>query len=145
MKNIILPGILMIHFFVANAQTTKTPSIEDCYSMAKNNYPLIKQLELITKTKEYSVDNATRGYLPQFNIYAQASYQSAVTEIPFKIPGFPISSLNKDQYKFYGEVNQSLTDAVFIKQQKRVSFRYQSLIGMSQGKMLKSINFIRKG
>jgi len=38
--------------------------ITDVYQQAQKNYPLIKQRDLITKTKEYSISNAAKGYLP---------------------------------------------------------------------------------
>jgi len=104
----------------AKTQTTKAITLEECYTLSKQNYPLVKQRDLILKSKEYSVENATKGYLPQLAINGQATYQSQVTSIPIKLPGVDIPSLSKDQYKIYGEINQSLYDGGMIKQQKRV-------------------------
>ena len=64
------------------------------------------------------MENASKGFLPQLNFAGQATYQSAVTELPIRIPGVSIPQLSRDQYKIYGEVNQPLTDAITIKQQK---------------------------
>ena len=50
------------------AQTANTISIEECYKLAQTNFPLVKQMALIDKTKEYSISNAAKGYLPQFSI-----------------------------------------------------------------------------
>ncbi|MDZ7647775.1 MAG: hypothetical protein U5K54_11655 [Cytophagales bacterium] len=36
-------------------------TLEDCYERARQNYPLIKQKELIAKSKEFSVDNVKSG------------------------------------------------------------------------------------
>lgn len=102
------------------SQTTSSLALEDCYKLAKQNYPLVKQRELIEKSKDYSVQNAGKGYFPQLNINGQASYQSAVTQIPFQIPGMNIPSLSKDQYKLYGEINQPLYDGGLIKAQKLI-------------------------
>jgi outer membrane protein TolC len=95
-------------------------SIDSCYVYAKTNYPLIKQQELILKTKEYTLDNATKGYLPQIGINGQATYQSDVTQIPVSLPGMNVPTLSKDQYKIYGEINQPLTDVLVINQQKKL-------------------------
>lgn len=103
-----------------NAQSQKPLNLEDCYSLSKQNYPLIKQRELIQKSKEYSVQNASRSYLPQIAINGQATYQSDVTSLPIKLPGVEVPSLNKDQYKIYAEVNQTLYDGGMIQQQKRL-------------------------
>jgi outer membrane protein TolC len=100
------------------AQTIQSLSIEDCYNLARQHYPLLKQLDLIAKTEAYSVGNAAKGYLPQLNISGQASYQSAVTNIPIRIPGMELPQMSKDQYKLYGEVTQLLFDGGQIKQQK---------------------------
>lgn len=116
MKKFIL-GCLMAITFSSQAQTLR---IEDCYTLAKQNYPQAKQRNLIKKSGAYSIDNITTGYLPQINIAGQASYQSAVTEVPIKVPGIDIPSLSKDQYKLYGEVNQVLFDGGVIKQQKKI-------------------------
>lgn len=42
-------------------------TIEECYRKAQANYPLIKQYDLIEKSREYSVSNANKGYLPQIS------------------------------------------------------------------------------
>jgi outer membrane protein TolC len=103
---------------MGNGQPAQTLSIEDCYNLSKQNYPLVKQRELLMKSKEYTVDNLSKGYLPQVGIFGQASYQSAVTELPIKLPGVTVPSLSKDQYKLYAEVNQVLFDGGIVKQQK---------------------------
>ncbi|MDR0830820.1 MAG: TolC family protein [Prevotellaceae bacterium] len=106
-----------------NAQTLK---IADCYTLAKTNYPLVKQYALIEKTKEFSIENAQKAYLPQFGIYGQATYQSEVTKIPIDLSALQpilgenapnIPELSKEQYKLYGEVAYSLTGLVTNKNQ----------------------------
>jgi outer membrane protein TolC len=95
-------------------------TLEDCYQLATQNYPEIKQHDLIKKTAAYNIENIQKGYLPQFSINGQASYQSAVTTIPIKIPGTNIPTLSKDQYKLYGELDQTLYDGGEIKQNKNL-------------------------
>lgn len=101
------------------AQSNNTLTIEDCYQLATKNFPLVKQMALIEKTKQYSLENASKGYLPQLSINGQGTYQSEVTEV--KIPNVTTTSLSKDQYKIYGEVYQSLIDGANIKQQKELT------------------------
>ena len=102
------------------AQSNRTLTIEECYQLAMQNYPLVKQRELIAKSKEYSVKNIANGFLPQINFAGQASYQSAVTKIPIKIPGMDVPEISKDQYKIYGEASQWLYDGGLIKEQKKL-------------------------
>lgn len=107
---------LLFKISLSYGQVQKILTIEECYTLAKNNYPLIKQQSLLEKSKQYSIDNANKGFLPQINIYGQATYQSEVTEI--KIPNVNTPTLSKDQYKIYAEAYQPLTDGGAIKSQK---------------------------
>jgi len=93
-------------------------TLDRCLAMAKQHYPLIKQYTLIEKTKGYSVANARKGYLPQFNIAGQATYQSDVTQIPISLPNVDIPVISKDQYRLYGEVSESITDLFTVKDQE---------------------------
>jgi outer membrane protein TolC len=116
MKRILFLFLAATISLLMHAQTSLHLTIEECYTLARQNYPLVKQQELIVKTKDYSVENASKGYLPQLNIGGQASYQSAVTEIPIKLPN--VTTISKDQYKLYGELNQTVYDGGIIKTQK---------------------------
>jgi len=88
--------------------------------MAKRNFPLINQLGLLQQSKDFSIDNANKAYLPQVSINGSATYQSDVTKVPIAIPSMSIPSLSKDQYKAYAEVNQALTDMFLVKDQHRL-------------------------
>lgn len=94
-------------------------TLAECYTLAEQHYPMLKQRDLISKSSEYTLENLSKGYLPQLSINGQATYQSAVTQIPIHLPGVEIPTLNKDQYKLYGELNQSLYDGGVIRQQKQ--------------------------
>jgi len=119
MKLIFLTAFIWSALIKADAQLTRPLTIEDCYTLAHQNYPLIKKKEFISKSKEYSIENASKGYLPQLSINGQATYQSDVTEIPIKIPNTIIPTISKDQYKIYTEVNQTIFDGGIIKTKKR--------------------------
>ncbi|HEY5461969.1 MAG TPA: TolC family protein [Hanamia sp.] len=107
--------------FKLRAQQTETLSIEEVYQLARKNYPLIKQRDLIDKTKDYSVSNAAKGYLPVFSVNGQATYQSAVTNFPFQVPGIKIPQFSKDQYKFYAEADQVIYDGGVITNQRQTA------------------------
>lgn len=96
---------------IQNSQLT----LEQCYELARNNYPLIVQKELIIQSKDFTIANAHAGNMPQVAIYGQATYQSAVTRVPIDNPAFPITPLSKDQYKIYAEVTQNIYDGGAIK------------------------------
>lgn len=108
--------ILSFTFGILQAQTKL--NIDQCYDLAKKNYPLVKQMELISKTSEFNIQNASRAYLPQFSLNGQATYQSDVTGLPIPIPNY--ESMSKDQYKFYADVSQVVYEGGLISQQKKI-------------------------
>jgi outer membrane protein TolC len=95
-------------------------TIGDCQIRVRENYPLIKKYNWIEQSKEYTLANVTKGYLPQFQINARASYQSEVTSIPLSLPGIAIPKIKKDQYQASVEANQLLWDGGMIRAQRGV-------------------------
>lgn len=91
----------------AYTQSYTLPVIE---SLAIQNYPLIKQSDLLNKTALLSVENIQRALYPQITINGQASYQTDVTSIQIPIPGFSSSALSKDQYRATIDVQQNIYD-----------------------------------
>jgi outer membrane protein TolC len=116
-KKILAVFSLMTCSLILNAQSNAI-SLDSCYALAKKNYPLVKRYEFIAKSKEYSLENIAKGFLPRINLNGQASYQSDVTQLPKVIPGVPV--LTKDQYKFYADLNQPIYDGGVIKAQKKM-------------------------
>ena len=114
----ILKYFLLLLFFSGNAQTL---TLEECYNLAKQNYPLIKRHDLIAKTKEYNLQNAAKGWLPQIQIVGQATYQNDVIQFPIQLPNMTIEPLSKDQYKVYADVQQNIYDGGMIANQKKMA------------------------
>lgn len=96
-------------------------TLEECQRKTRDNYPLVRQYGLIEKTKEYNLDNASKGYLPQLALSAKATYQSDVTEIPIQIPGVNVKGQPKDQYQVMLEIRQNLWDGGEIRSQKEIT------------------------
>lgn len=94
-------------------------TLEECQQKAQENYPLVRQYGLVEKTKEYNLENAGKGYLPQLALSAKASYQSEVTELPVSIPGVNIKGMPKDQYQVLLELQQKIWDGGGIRMQKK--------------------------
>lgn len=101
--------------------SAQTLTLDQCYTLARARYPVVKQLALIEKTRDYTVSNAAKGTLPQLSVGGQATYQSAVTGLPIEIPNMKIPTVSKDQYKVFGEVSQSLTDGPIVSRQKELA------------------------
>jgi outer membrane protein TolC len=104
----------------AIGQTPSFIDIDQAWRLAEKNYPLTARRQLLQKTKDYTVENAAKAWLPQLTVNGQATLQSDVTNFPFKIPiaGFTLPTYSKDQYKLYGEVDQNLYDGGLIHTQR---------------------------
>ena len=117
-KYILLFLILFCRFTFSQIPDTLTLDI--CQKKALENYPLIKQKDLISKTSELKLINIAKVYLPQLNLNGQATYQSEVTELPIVIPHVTIPTLDKDQYKAELDVNENIYDGGQSAKQKKL-------------------------
>jgi len=98
-------------------------NLEKAYKLARENYPLIKQKDLIARSSFLTIENIRTAFLPQLSVSGQASYQSDVTTISIPIAGFKYSPLSKDQYKVWGDLNQLIYDGGIVKTQKAIQER----------------------
>lgn len=119
MKRLFLSVLLMA--VISSIGVSQNLTLDRCHELARQNFPLIKQKGLLIKSKDYNVANAHSGFLPQFSIVGQATYQSDVTRVPISLPGVEIQPLSKDQYRVYGEVSQALYDGGAVKQQSAIA------------------------
>ncbi len=112
--------LLAPYYAPVHAQTLQL-GIDSCYSMARENYPLIKKQDLISKSSRYSIANASKIYLPQLTVNGQATYQSqtiSFSEALPSIPGISFPTMDKDQYKIQAELSQAIYDGGITKHQK---------------------------
>lgn len=122
MKKIMISLALIILSSGSWAQT-----LEECQQAAEKNYPLIKQYGLIAKTKQLTVKNIQKGWLPQVTASAQATYQSAVTAWPesmqsiYQQMGLNMKGLRKDQYKIGVDLQQTIYDGGAISSQRNIA------------------------
>jgi outer membrane protein TolC len=107
---------MALHLNGLEAQTPIT--LDSCYALARQNYPLVRQLDLIESCVRYTIENASMGYYPQLSINGQATYQSDVTQVPVSLPNVPV--ISKDQYKLYADLNQTVYDGGTVKLQKEM-------------------------
>lgn len=114
--------IIIINYslLINNSSAQESLSLQKAYDLSQQNYPLIKQRDLIKQTTGYAIDNLSKGFLPQFSLSGQATYQSQVTEFAVPIPGFTFNGPSKDQYKVLADINQLIYDGGVIKQQKDI-------------------------
>ncbi len=121
-RRCLLALLLLGTLLPAGAQT-----LEQCQQAAEQNYPLIRQYDLIEKTTQLTVSNLAKGWLPQLQATAQATWQSDVTAWPdamqgmLKQSGLDVKGLKKDQYRVGLDVSQTLFDGGAISSQQEVA------------------------
>ena len=114
--------ILMMLPLTGLAQT-----LQECQQAAEQNYPLIRQYDLIGKTTQLTVKNIEKGWLPQVTASAQATLQSDVVSWPeqmqsvYRQNGLDMKGLKKDQYKIGIDVSQTVYDGGAIRSQKAIA------------------------
>ena len=123
--------LLILITMAAGAQGGKALTIDSCYVWAKQNYPLLKQHDVIQKTKDFTMQNAWRVYIPQLNVAGQVTYQSQTTQfsdafgsISAVFPQFAniqFPKYSKDQYRFTAEVYQTIFDGGTSKYKKETA------------------------
>lgn len=120
MKRILLFSLLLASLQLQLAAI----SLEECYTLARNNYPLVRQYELTEAMSRYSFENAAMGYVPQISVGAQATLQSDVTEFPeafnnlLALAGVDMKGLSHDQYKVQLDISQTIWDGGYSKAQR---------------------------
>ena len=115
-------SLIISCFSIGLAQT-----LQECQRAAEQNYPLIRQYDLIEKTTELTVANIQKGWLPQISASAQATYQSDVVawpeqmEVIYQQMGLDMKGLKKDQYRVGIDINQTVYDGGAISSQAAIA------------------------
>lgn len=108
---VLIAVFLSVLYQGAQGQTPwRQVTLDSCLYHGNKNFPLLRQKWLLEESGQYQVDNIHRMLWPQISVQGQATLQSEVTGIPITLPNVEIPVLSKDQYRIYGEVNQSITD-----------------------------------
>ena len=131
MKKLIL---LLLFYSLSISGYMQNLNIEQCYALARQNYPLIKQYDLIEKSKTYNLAYAAKSYLPQLSLQARASWQTDITEFPDEFNNIMdrmgvdgIEFPSKDQYRIELDLYQSIWDGG-LTASKQKSIKAQSEI-----------------
>ncbi len=106
-----------IHLLMAQEAVT----LEQCQTWARENHPVLKQLDLYQQILDLKNENNATNFLPQVNLNGQATYQSAVTKIGISLPNINIPSVDKDQYKFYLDFKQTIWDGGLSKAKELIN------------------------
>jgi outer membrane protein TolC len=112
-KWLIVVVVVIPQFTIAQVLT-----LDEANRLARDNYPAIRQKDMIRQTSDLSVENLQKNFLPQLSLNGQASYQSDVTSVDVPIPGVKIEAPEKDQYKITADLSQTIYDGRLTHHQK---------------------------
>lgn len=117
---------LLIAVCIPLAAEAQTVTLDECQRLAQDNYPLIRQYDLVNRTIGYNLSNISKGWLPQISMMAQATVQSDVMTLPDPLEkmlsqqGYDVQGLGKDQYRIGLDLNQTIYDGGVIRSQKKI-------------------------
>lgn len=94
-------------------------TLEECHQKARENYPMIRQYGLIEKTKEYTLKNANKRFLPQLNLNIIGGVIEGVPT--YSIPGSTESSGPDFNMISVIQLNQTIWDGGVTKARKEMA------------------------
>lgn len=116
LNNLVRVGV----FLLPTCLLAQNLTLPESQKQARENYPSIKQKDLIRQTADLSIQNLSKGYLPQIALNGQATYQSDVTKVNISLPGVVVNPMSKDQYKATADITQTLFDGGLIHNQQKL-------------------------
>jgi len=109
--------VVVIPLLYAGSLCSQTFSLADCQAKALANYPLVKQYGLIEKSTEFTISNASKAYLPQFDLTGIGGY--LIKGLPSLVPGG--ESKDKIQFIGIGQINQTIWDGGATRAHKEIA------------------------
>ncbi len=116
-KLLLLALLLPVHLMMAQEALT----LEQCQTWARENHPVLKQSGLYQQILDLKNENNSTSFLPQLILNGQATYQSDVTKIGISIPNMNIPTADKDQYKIYLDLKQTIWDGGLSKAKELIN------------------------
>jgi outer membrane protein TolC len=102
-------GLPIVAFCMQISGASAQLTIEECQEKARNNYPAIRQLDLITKSTEYTISNANKAFLPQISLTGIGAY--IISGLPaISLPGAEPPSEDKTKFIGFAQLNQAIWD-----------------------------------
>jgi len=96
-------------------------TLEKCQQWARENHPVLRQSALYQQMLELKNDNVASVNLPQLTLNGQATYQSDFTRIGNSLHKIHIPQVDKDQYKIYVDLRQTIWDGGLSKARELIN------------------------
>lgn len=122
----IRPYLFLALSFFLGVNLFAQVTLEECITLAQDNYPLIKKYDLLNQTREVNLSDINKSWLPQINVYAQGTVQNETPSFPESLAGIisqsgtNVSGLNEWQYKIGADINQNVWDCGSSKVQREM-------------------------
>lgn len=104
-----MKSMLLAIAFAGLFSTTDALTLDACQRMARERHPLLRQKGLIERSRDYTLENANRGYLPQLSVSGKTTDQSDPA----------MRGLETDQTQVVAEIGQTIWDGGAISARKR--------------------------
>ncbi len=111
--------ILLAAVFCVASISTHALSLEQARQMARDHYPAIRQYRLIEQSRDFTLANAVKGWLPKVSVSANAS---AFTDVLNRSDQMKMMGVDMENWMASGAVTvtQSVYDGGQIAAQKKV-------------------------
>lgn len=120
------PYLLLALSLFAGISLSAQVTLEECVTLAQDNYPLIRKYDLLKQTKEVNLSDINKSWLPQINVYGQGTVQNETPSFPESLAGIisqtgaTISGLNEWQYKVGADISQNIWDGGTSKTKRKI-------------------------
>lgn len=120
------PYLLLALSLFAGIRLSAQVTLEECVTLAQDNYPLIWKYDLLKQTKEVNLSDINKSWLPQINVYGQGTVQNETPSFPESLAGIisqtgaTISGLNEWQYKVGADISQNIWDGGTSKTKRKI-------------------------
>lgn len=120
------PYLLLALSLFAGIRLSAQVTLEECVTLAQDNYPLIRKYDLLKQTKEVNLSDINKSWLPQINVYGQGTVQNETPSFPESLAGIisqtgtNISGLNEWQYKVGADISQNIWDGGTSKTKRKI-------------------------
>lgn len=142
MKKIVKITLL---FFITITNAQQKITLQECYDLVEKNYPIAKQINLLQQKSTFEINALKKAKLPKIDLNAQATYQSAVTQLPISLPNMTINTLDKEQYRTTVDISQLIYNGGLIKANTKLkdaqTLTQQQLVAVNLYQIKSRINY----
>jgi outer membrane protein TolC len=118
--NCLRMALSVVAFWTQISAAAAQLTIEECQEKARNNYPAIRQLDLISKSTEYTISNANKAFLPQISLTGIGAY--IISGLPsISLPGSEPASDDKVKFIGFAQLNQAIWDGGATKSSRNIA------------------------